>query len=422
MRGSAVFNFLNGRDSERGNGILPKYRYTAADSSGRTVRGIMSAVNEQELHRKLKSADRYLLRAEEIRTEGFGRAWKPKELSELCRELSLTLSAGIPLAQALKLISQTEGLGRKERKCCLQVLSQIQQGASFSDALERQGAAFPALMIFTFRAAEAAGQLDVTVGQMADYYLKEHQLSEKLAGASAYPRLLAVLIAAVLAVLTKYVLPQFEPLFSMMEELPLPTRLLYGGLELCELHLAEMVSALLFLFLIWRWLRTISVVRLFLDRLLVCMPFAGNLWRAVCTARFARALSFLYRAGVPLAAGMQLAARTIGNVYVSRQVDTAVSRVRAGERMGEVLASVDGFTGKLAAAVRVGEESKSLDVMLDSMAAAMEYDAETAIARKMTYLEPVMIIAMAVIVGFVMIAVMLPIYESYNAIEMLAYS
>lgn len=399
---------------------MPKYRYTAADSFGKTVRGVMFAAGEQELHRKLKETDQYLLHAKEVRTEHWEHAWSPKILSEFCRELAVLLRAGISLVQALTMLAQLEGLGRRERRTCQEVLRLIRRGMSFSDALEYQGTSFPALMIFTFRAAEETGRLDITAEQLADYYMQEYKINEKLAEATAYPKLLAALIAVILAVLAGYVLPQFEFLFSMMEELPLPTRLLYGGIGLCRRHWVGGIVVLVLVLVIRRWICGISAVRFWIDRLLVHLPVAGRIWNAVYTARFARTLSLLYRAGIPLAAGMPLASKTVGNTYISRQLDIAAAKVRAGESLGEVLGSIDGFTVKLAAAVRIGGEGQRLDDMLESMAAAMEYDAHAAVARKMVYLEPIMIIVMAVIAGFIMIAVMMPIYESYSAIEMLA--
>lgn len=398
---------------------MTKYRYAAADSSGRTVRGVMFAAGEHEVYRKLKDSDQYLLHVREVRAKSFGRGWKTKALSEFCRELAVLLRSGISLVQALTLLARLEGLGRKERRTCRELLRLIRQGMSFSDALEQQGAVFPDLLIFTFRAAEGAGRLDQTAWQLADYYMKEHRLNEKLAGASAYPKLLAALIVVILAILAGYVLPQFEFLFSMMEELPLPTRLLYGGIKLFREHWADGVIVSAVIMAVRRWIFAISSVRLLNDRLLVHLPFAGNIWRTVYTARFARALSLLYRAGIPLAAGMELASQTVGNTYINRQINSAVTSVRSGENLGEVLCSIDGFAAKLAAVIRIGGESKSLAAMLESMAEAMEYDAQAAVSRKMVYLEPMMIIVMAVIVGFLMAAVMLPIYESYSAIEML---
>lgn len=368
---------------------------------------------------KYHYGNKYLPQSEEVRAGILSRAWKPKALSEFCMELAVLLRAGVSLVQVLDLLAQMDEFSRREQRTYREILCLVRQGVSFSEALRKQGTAFPPLMIYAFQAAEEIGRLDELAENMADYYRKEHKLKEKLAGIYAYPKLLAVLIVVILVFLVENVLPQFEPIFSLMEELPLPTRMLYGGMTMFRVYWPAAAAGIVLFMIIWRRICRITAVRIFLDKLLIYLPFTGKLWKAVYTARFARTLSFLYRAGIPLAAGMQFAANTVGNAYISRQLDRAVMRVRAGEGLGDALGSVVGFTPKLAAVVKIGGESRSLDVMLGNMASALEYDAQAAVTRQIAYLEPLMIIVMAVIVGFIMIAVMMPIYESYSAIEML---
>ena len=167
---------------------------------------------------------------------------------------------------------------------------------------------------------------------------------------------------------------------------------------------------------------SIVAVRLALDKMLIHMPLIGKLWKVIYTARFARALSSLYSAGIPIVTAMQIAKSSIGNTYIEKQFDTAIPVVRGGGNLSEAIEPLDGFIKKLAFAVRVGEETGSLDVMLNSTAEDLEYESELAINKMVTYLEPAMIILMALIVGFIMIAVMMPIYASYSAIETSAYN
>ena len=149
----------------------------------------------------------------------------------------------------------------------------------------------------------------------------------------------------------------------------------------------------------------------------VHMPVFGKLFKTIYTARFARTLSSLYSSGMPIATALVIAGKTIGNSYVEEQFEQAVTLVRSGIPMSQALRGVDGLQKKLASTVLVGEESGRLDVMLDSIALSMEADAEEATKRMVTLMEPLLIVFMALIVGFIMIAVMLPIYQSYSAIE-----
>ena len=149
----------------------------------------------------------------------------------------------------------------------------------------------------------------------------------------------------------------------------------------------------------------------------VHMPVFGKLFKIIYTARFARTLSSLYSSGMPIATALGIAGNTIGNSYVEGQFEQVVALVRSGIPMSQALREVDGLQKKLASTILVGEESGRLDVMLDSIALSLEADAEEATKRMVTLMEPLLIMMMAVIVGFIMIAVMLPIYESYSAIE-----
>ena len=158
-------------------------------------------------------------------------------------------------------------------------------------------------------------------------------------------------------------------------------------------------------------------VRLALDRGKLTLPVFGKLHRIICTARFARTISSLYASGLPIITALQTARDTIGNAYIVSQFDAVLAQVRSGVSLSAALESVDGFQRKLCSSIAVGEETGQLDSMLDSIADSMEYDAQQASRRMMTILEPMLIVLMAFVVGFIIIAVMAPIIGSYSAIE-----
>ena len=166
-----------------------------------------------------------------------------------------------------------------------------------------------------------------------------------------------------------------------------------------------------------RALLRVPSVRLALDRGKLTMPVFGKLHRIICTARFARTISSLYASGLPIITALQTARDTIGNAYIVSQFDAVLAQVRSGVSLSAALESVDGFQRKLCSSIAVGEETGQLDSMLDSIADSMEYDAQQASRRMMTILEPMLIVLMAFVVGFIIIAVMSPIIGSYSAIE-----
>ena len=166
-----------------------------------------------------------------------------------------------------------------------------------------------------------------------------------------------------------------------------------------------------------RALLRIPAVRLEMDRRKLKMPVFGPLNQVICTARFARTISSLYSSGLPIVTALQTARDTIGNAYIVSQFDDVLVQVRSGVSLSAALETVDGFQRKLCSSIAVGEETGRLDSMLDSIADSMEYDAQQASKRMMTILEPMLIVLMAFVVGFIIIAVMSPIIGSYSAIE-----
>ena len=152
------------------------------------------------------------------------------------------------------------------------------------------------------------------------------------------------------------------------------------------------------------------------DKLELHLPIIGKLRKVIYTARFARTLSSLYSAGVSIMSCLQIAKDTIGNTYIESQFEKVIADVRNGNNLSDAISKVDGFTKKLSSSVSVGEETGTLDHMLLSVAKQMEFDSDMALNKLVSYLEPVMIVVMAVVVGFIMIAVIQPIYGSYQNI------
>lgn len=401
---------------------MPKYKYRATDARGKNVKGVLGAADEAELYEKLKIEGCYLISAKEVVEKKNTRPLKAMALADFRREISTLLGAGVSLVRALGMITQNESIKPQERAVYSELLRLIRQGIALSDAMESQAGVFPPMMVHMFRAAEAAGNMDLTASRLADHYSKEHRLNTKVKSSMTYPKFLCGLIVIVVAILIGYVLPQFESLFSLMEELPLPTRILYGITDFVSQYWYFVITGIVLGVMGIRVVCSIGTVRLCLDKLRVHLPWIGKLWKVIYTARFARTLSSLYSAGIPIVTAMQIAKNSIGNTYIEKQFDEAVPVVRGGGNLSDAIEPVDGFISKLAFSARVGEETGGLDVMLDSTAEALEYESEVAINKMVSYLEPGLIIVMALIVGFIMVAVMMPIYASYSAIETSAYN
>ena len=400
---------------------MARYYYEARNKKGRAVTGEMSAVSEEELYQKLKTEGKYLIDARDMQESRTYHQLSPLMLSEFNRELSDMLGAGVPLVRCLTILSQEETRKKKDREILTGVLKAVRQGEALSDAMEQQKGAFPALMIHMYRAAENGGNLGGTAMRLSLHYEKEHHLDTRIKGAVTYPKILAVMSVLMVIFIMSFILPQLSDLFDNMSQLPLPTRILFRISDFIGTHGIGLLAVLIILVLLFLLLFRIPAVRRKRDEWKLKIPVAGKLLSVIYTARFARSLSSLYRSGLPIVNAMQIARRTIGNSYIEGQFDEVISLLKEGHCLSEAVDHIDGLRKKLSSVIRVGEESGDMAVMLDSLADAFDYESEMATGRLISYLEPALIICMAVIIGFIMIAVMMPIYDSYSAIGTSVY-
>ena len=393
------------------------YRYRAQNEEGRIVSGQMRAMDESELHSKLKQDNLLLVESKELAAgKTSHKKLKYDAVSDFARNLGRLLTAGVTLVKALQIMSDDESVKEQERKLYSDILRSVRSGMPLSDAMEEQGGVFPTLLINMLRSAESGGNLDTTALNMADYYSKEYRLQQKVKSSMTYPKILVALIIVVLIIIMGFVLPQFDSLFSQMDSLPPATEILMGISDFVSRRWYLLMLGVVVIFMIWKVVSSLPKVRLFLDKMEIHLPKIGKLRKIVYTARFARTLASMYSAGIPIVTCLQIAKTTIGNTYIESQFDQMIAEIRAGKPLSEGIAGIDGFVKKLPSSVAVGEETGALDNMLNSIADQMEYDSEIAIGKLVAMLEPMMIVIMAAMVGFIMVAVIQPIYGSYQTI------
>ena len=393
------------------------YRYRAQNTDGKIITGELKANDEAELHSKLKNDGMLLMEAKEVtKGKSIHRKLKYDRVSDFARNLGKLLGAGVTLVRALRIISEDESIPERERKIYADILRLVRSGMTLSDAMEEQGGCFPALFVNMIRSAESGGNMDQTASNMAEYYSKEYRLQQKIKSSTTYPKILGVLIVIVVIVLMGFVLPQFDSLFSMMDDLPIATKILMAISDFVSHKWYLLIFFAIILFMAYKVLVSIPAVRLILDKWEIHIPKIGKLRKIIYTARFSRTLASMYGAGIPIVTCLQIAKTTIGNSYIESQFDNLIAEIRGGKPLSDGLAEIDGFVKKLSSSVSVGEETGALDHMLVSIADQMDYDSEIAIEKLVAMVEPIMIVVMAAIVGFIMIAVIQPIYGSYQSI------
>ncbi len=394
---------------------MPEYKYQAQDSKGKIVKGKADAFDEADLQKRFHDSGLLLLEAKPIIKQMALKPLKKPRLADFCRQLGTLIKAGVVLIKAIEIIANDESITDYERQLYLRLRDRIVQGVSLSTVMEELQPAFPPLLIFMIRAAETSGTLDTTCLRLAEQYTSEAQLEQTAKNSLTYPKILSVLIVIVVAILFGYVLPQFEDIFATLPELPLPTRILMAISDFVANKWYILAVIIVLAIIFGKMIVKIPAVRMLIDRIKV-MGKWGKLTKIIYSGRFARTMSSLYSAGIPIHSCIEIAKSTIGNKYIEAQFDEVEKKVSGGMPLSSALVEVDGFVSKLPATIKVGEETGMLGNMLESVANDLDFYSKQALLKLTSYIEPVMIVVMAVAVGFIMISIIYPIYQSYQTI------
>ena len=394
---------------------MPEYRYRAQDSKGKITKGKAEAYDETDLQRRFHDAGMLLLEAKPVSKQIALKPLKKMQLADFARQLGTLVKAGVTLVKAIEIVAGDESISDYERQLYLKLRDRVVQGVALSNAMQELDPAFPPLLIFMIKAAETSGTLDTTCLRLADQYTRESQLEQTAKNSLTYPKILGALLVVVMLILFGYVLPQFEEMFATLPKLPLATRILMGLSDFVKTKWYILLIAIALIIFFFKIITKMPTVAYYIDMIKTKGKW-GQLLKVIYSGRFARTMSSLYSSGIPIYSCIQIAKSTIGNRYIEAQFDEVERKVLGGASVSSALVDVDGFVGKLSATIKVGEETGMLGSMLESVANDLDFYSEQALIRLTSYIEPVMIVIMAAGVGFIMIAIIKPIYGSYATI------
>lgn len=397
------------------------FEYEGLDARGRNVRGIVDAEGPRSARTKLKkqgvfatalAETRQVDTARKSRTPWLGRrSLKVGELSLLTRQLSTLLGAGLPLVDALgALLEQIEN--ERVRRIVSQVREGVNEGKAFHEVLGEHARSFPPIYRNMVRSGEASGTLPLVLVRLADFLESSVAFRQKLQAALVYPVLMAFLGTGILWFLLASVVPRVTSVFADMERaLPLPTRLLLAGSDLLRQYGWVILPIGLAVYVGLRRYGRTEKGRYALHGLTLRLPALGRFIRVVSISRFSKTLGTLLSSGVPLLTALDISRAVVGNAVLERAVEKAREEVQEGRSLHEALRSTRQFPSVVTQMVGVGEESGSLDDLLLKVSEAFEAQVAAAVATLTSLLEPLMILAMGLAVGFVVLAILLPIFE-----------
>ncbi len=403
---------------------MPVYEYSAYDTGGRSRTGIIDADSERAARHKLRGQGlfAFALRETDARSRpGRGRLVfsrvKKEEIFAFTRQLATLLEAGIPLVTALEALQQ-QNTAAGLRTVLVDLKEVVREGGSFSSALARHSSLFSPVYINMVRAAEASGTLGLVLERLADLGEQQLLLAGRVKAALVYPLFMTVIGTLILFALLVFVVPGITEMFvEMQAALPRPTVILMAvsdALRRIWWLLAIIPVAGL---LAGRILLRRPAGRRKLDTLLLRLPLFGAIVRRLVLARFARTAGGLLQSGVSLPHSLRIVRNVVNNAPVAAAIDHAIEEVERGRGLAAALADSPWFPAMVIQMLAAGEKSGGLDTMLLKVAKTCEQESETRITALTALLEPVMILVMGGVVGFIVLAILLPVFEMQQLIR-----
>ncbi|NOQ19197.1 MAG: type II secretion system inner membrane protein GspF [Desulfobacterales bacterium] len=402
---------------------MPVYEYTALDIKGKTISGIIDADSSRTARQKLQASKTYPVSIEEVHDTAAIKAPKtfsalrpftrvrPQEVSMMTRQLATLLGAGLPLVPAIDaLTSQTRS--KSFKKMLAKIKDSIVEGNSFARSLSLFPGTFSALYINMVTAGETSGALEIVLERLADITEKQQALKSRIQSAMAYPILMSLIGALVLFILLTVIVPNITSIFSEMDQtLPAPTLFLIRISDIFKMYWWVILIGVAGAVLILRRINKTVKGGYVFDKIKLLLPRLGLLAKKLDVARFSRTLGSLLENGVSMLPALGIVKNIVGNALIADAIENASKEVGKGKGLGSALAESEIFPDLSIQMIQVGEQSGKLEEMLNKVADVFEGEVEASIMTMTSLLEPVMILIMAVIVGFIVLSICLPIFE-----------
>jgi len=394
--------------------------YKAKDSSGKIVSGELDAADQRAAVDRLRAMKLALLTIEEQKEESllarlnpFRARVKNKEVVIFSRQLSTLVSAGVPLVQGLAILEAQASPVFKPVVSAIK--ADIESGLGIADAMKKHPQVFSTLYVSMIRAGEVGGILDIILERLSAYLEQAESLKAKIKSSMMYPAVLCAVSVMVTVFLLVFVIPTFKNIFAGFgAELPLPTRIVIWLSDGLKANILFILPMPVLLFVGYQKYRATPAGAERIDSLMLKIPVFGELLKKVAIAKFTRTLGTLIKSGVPILQGLETVAATAGNVVIEKVVLSCRESVKEGGKLAEPLRRSDVFPDMVVQMIGVGEETGALDTMLIRIADFYDQEVDTAVKGLTSMIEPLIIVLLGVIIGTIVIAMFLPMFELGN--------
>ncbi len=398
---------------------MPQFTYTARAINGDLKSATLEAPSRDEVIKQLRQQRLNVLKIDEGTAAKKKRSGKIKmrDIVIFTRQFSTMINAGLPLVQALDILAQqSENPALKD--ITRQVVFDVESGNTLADAMRKQPRAFSELYVNMVAAGEAGGILDTILMRLAVFMEKNDALVRKVKGAMIYPSVIISVAVIAITVLLIFVIPTFAAMFAEVNmTLPLPTRIVIGMSHFLKTYWWVMIGVAVGSVFTFRKYYATADGKLQIDRLLLKAPVLGDVLRKSSVSRFTRTLGTLISSGVSILDGLEITAKTAGNRVVQDAIMESRASIAGGETIAAPLKKSQVFPPMVISMIAVGEQTGGLDEMLAKIADFYDEEVDAAVSGLLALIEPLMIVFLGVVVGGMVVAMYLPIFDMINAVQ-----
>ena len=398
------------------------FKYKAINSEGQRIEGSQSADSESQIREMLLSNQYYPLSIEKENSKSkksfsFNRKVKLKDIAVFCRQFYVMLDSGLSIGKTLNILIE-QGEKPKLREALIGVNSDIKRGETLASSMGKRKDVFPKLLTSMIDAGERSGNLDIILKRMAEYYEKETKIRGKIKSAMIYPIVLGVVAIIAITFILTFVMPTFVQMFEENNvELPMSTKMVLGTSKMLGKYgIIFFLVLVIGIILLGKYLKSeegqykLSVINLKL-------PVIKKLTQKIVVSRFTRTMGIVSSSGMSLVTSLEIVASVVGNKIAEKELLKVKEKVLKGEGLGDSIMNIKIFPPMLASMVKIGEEAGSLDSILDKTADFYDDELEREIQTATALIEPAMIVIMGVIIGFLLISILTPMFKMYNSIS-----
>ena len=400
---------------------MARYKYRITDKYGKEKRGTMESTSEEAAVAKLKGDGSIVLEIKESASLSdaswniqIGNPVKKKDITIFCKQFHSILTSGVTVIDGLRMI-QDQTQNKALRKALYNVQVSVEKGDSLANAMEMEGKVFPSLLIHMVAAGEATGNLEIAFDRICKQFDKDMKLTSMVRSAMIYPIVVLIVAVIVIIVLLTQVVPNFQSTFESMDtELPMLTQMVINVSDFIVQNFIAVMGALLFLVFFISFGKGTEPGKQFTSRLAMAIPIFKNFSVKNAAAKFSLTMSTLIMSGVPLVESLDIVANVVENRVIRKAIKGCREEVMQGIPMSEPLEASGVFPPMVHHMIKIGEETGTTEQMLDKIAEYYEGEVEEATRNLTTAMEPAIIILLAVLVGGVIGAILMPMLEIYN--------